>query len=91
MSQERWTDADEAALRNLTERKERVNRVHGERLLKVARQILNASGVMDAPDGRHARDLAEALKRNAASARDALAPFDSGVRCAIADEPPDPV
>lgn len=68
----KWTAADEAALHELTERKQRIMSERRGEVHKVAELVYFHNMLID--------ELTDALIANADALRDALAPFDSGVR-----------
>ena len=73
MSRERWTHEDERMLASLVERKNRVTAANMVPLVKLAEELIKETT---------AGNLAEALAATAEELRDALEPFDSGIRVA---------
>lgn len=70
---DRWTIQDEAELQRLTKRKAETIAKHMKPLDEIAKKLNTSSD----------ESLAESLVWNADALRDALEPFDSGVRCAV--------
>lgn len=68
----KWTTQDEAMLMELTERKQRIMEERRGEVRKVAEEIHVTNMLIDG--------LTDALIAHAEALRDALAPFDSGVR-----------
>lgn len=73
-----WTPADEAELRALQERKAAHERTAKAVLEPMVADLLRATGMTAAPFA--VVDALSHLTANADAWRDALAPFDSGVR-----------
>lgn len=72
----RWTAADEARLRELEQRRKLFNDVHMPKLVDALGRTLAPQGY----DATHITRLARFLSQDADRIRDALNPFDSGVR-----------
>lgn len=70
----KWTTEDEAALNALTKRRAAVMEVHRHRLKEVLAQVSAPKFTED--------ERVDAAMRYADALRDALLPFDSGVRAA---------
>lgn len=68
----KWSAADEAALRDLEQRRKLHNDVYMPGLVAVVKRTFNR--------GIDEKAIAHALRQNADAIRDALEPFDSGVR-----------
>ena len=81
-----WTHEDEAAFLEMSERRQRVleerRRALDTAIMRVVKDDTNNQGEVCIDFGR----LCDRLAVHADGIRDALAPFDSGVRAA--DEPP---
>lgn len=71
---ERWTHSDEAALRKMQERKKRI--------LEASKKPLYDLVLRLRLDHSANHEILDILVTNADAFRDALEPFDSGVRCA---------
>lgn len=72
MTTDRWTQQDEAELKRLTERKRKLF----DQNVKAVRKLVINCGLAD----ENSDNIAENLALNADAFRDALEPFDSGVR-----------
>ena len=74
-AQHKWTSADEQALQTLTKRKEEILSAHSELLTAALTNAGLKQGSMSS-----FQQVLIALRDHADSIRDALQPFDSGMR-----------
>lgn len=72
---ETWTPMDEHVFIEMAQRRERVKQAQMAPVLDIASEIISL-----ARDALNVETMARHLAENADSIRDALAPFDSGVR-----------
>ena len=79
MKKEKWTQKDETALQEMQNRKHRIMDANLEPLMKLIKDDCLI-------DSSNDEAIAAALVDNADAYRDALEPFDSGIRCAVSAE-----
>lgn len=79
---DKWTRDDERRYREMTERRDAFELEHGGALRALCAERLVVGTGDDDGDADEAERLYKALRRSADNFIDALAPFDSGVRCA---------